>query len=66
MSLAGKACDFLKFRFVMFFDIGSEKLSATFSFIALVSLNYVSDYGSFLYLERRKQRQAPMHSHEWR
>ncbi|MAC32472.1 MULTISPECIES: PIN domain-containing protein [Idiomarina] len=51
-----------KFSFLEVFDIGSDKFSATISFTALASLNYVSDYGSFLELERRTQRQVSMHS----
>lgn len=50
------------FSFLEVFDVGSDKFSATISFTALASLNYISDYGSFLELEKKTQRQVSMHS----
>lgn len=50
------------FSFLEVFDIGADKFSATISFTAFASLNYVSDYGSFLELERKTQWQVAMHS----
>lgn len=50
------------FTFLEVFDVGSDKFSAAISFKALATLNYISDYGSFLELERKTQRQVAMHS----